>query len=296
MALGLGLLDEVCLVLGQHLGKEAVHAHLLCNSSGGALTVAGHHDGVPDAQRTQSVQHSGGFRAQRVGNADHTHQLAAGCHVQVRIRGLEGIELLLLGCGDGALFILKDEVVTANDHALAAHAACNAVGHDVLHLGVHLLMGNAAFLGGTHHGVGHGMGEVLFQTCGQLQNFALVAAGEGHDLHYLRGGTGEGAGLVEHDSVGLRQRFQILAALDGDVVAAALAHGGKHGQRHGELERAGEIHHQAGDGAGGVAGEQIGDHRCAQTPWHQLVGQHQRTVLGAGLELSDSSIMATILS
>ena len=81
----------------------------------------------------------------------------------------------------------QDEVVTANDHALAAHAACNAVGHDVLHLGVHLLMGNAAFLGGTHHGVGHGMGEVLFQTCGQLQNFALVAAGEGHDLHYLRG-------------------------------------------------------------------------------------------------------------
>ena len=103
---------------------------------------------------------------------------------------------------DGTLFILKDEVVTANDHALAAHAACNAVGHDVLHLGVHLLMGNAALFGGTHHGVGHGMGKVLFQTGGQLQNFALVAAGEGHDLHYLRGGTGEGAGLVEHDSVG----------------------------------------------------------------------------------------------
>ena len=129
------------------------------------------------------------------------------------------------------------------------------------------------------------MGEVLFQTCGQLQNFALVAAGEGHDLHYLRGGTGEGAGLVEHDSVGLGQGFQILAALDGDVIAAALAHGGEDGQRHGELECAGEIHHQAGDGAGGVAGEQVGDHRCAQTPWHQLVGQHQRTVLGAGLEL-----------
>ena len=144
-------------------------------------------------------------------------------------------------------------------------------------------MGNAALLGGTHHGVGHGMGKVLFQTGGQLQNFALVAAGEGHDLHYLRGGTGEGAGLVEHDGVCLGQGFQILAALDGDVIAAALAHGGKHGQRHGELERAGEVHHQARDGAGDVAGEQIRHAGGTQTPGHQLVGQHQRTVLGAGL-------------
>ena len=161
VALGLGLLDEVCLVLGQHLGKEAVHAHLLCNGGSGAFAVAGHHDGVPDAQRTQAVQHSGGFRAQRVGDADDAHQLPAGCHVQVRIRGLEGIELLLLGCGDGTLFILKDEVVAADDHALAAHAACNAVGHDVLHLGVHLLMGNAALLVGTHHGVGMEWGSAL---------------------------------------------------------------------------------------------------------------------------------------
>ena len=36
---------------------------------------------------------------------------------------------------------------------------------------------------------------------------------EGHYLHHLRGGAGEGAGLIEHDGICLRQRFQILAAL-----------------------------------------------------------------------------------
>ena len=58
-----------------------------------------------------------------------------------------------LGCGNGALCSLKDEVVAADDHPFAAYAACHAVGHNVLHLGVHLLMGNAALFGGTHHGV-----------------------------------------------------------------------------------------------------------------------------------------------
>ena len=157
--------------------------------------------------------------------------------------------------------------------------------HDVLHLGVHLLVGDAALLGGTHHGVGHGVGEVFFQAGGQLQHFALVTAGEGDHVHHLRGGAGEGAGFIEHDGVRLGEGLQILAALDRDVIAAALAHGGQHSQRHGELQRAGEVHHQAGDGAGDVAGEHIGDHCCTQAPGHKLVGQHQRTVLGAGLEL-----------
>ena len=197
----------------------------------------------------------------------------------------ESIKLCLLVGGHDALFVLKDKVVAANDHALAAHAACNAMGYDILHLGVHLLMGNAALLGGTHHGVGHGVGEMLLQTCGQLQNFALVAAGEGNHIHHLRGSAGECAGLIKHDSVGLRQRFQIFAALDGDVIAAALAHGGEDGQRHGQLERTGKVHHQARDGAGDVAGEQIRHAGGTQTPGHQLVGQRQRTVLGAGLEL-----------
>ena len=69
------------------------------------------------------------------------------------------------------------------------------------------------------------------------------------------------------------------------MACAALAHGRKNGQRHGELEGAGEIDHQAGDGAGGVPGQGVGDDGSTETPGDQTIGQSQRTVLGAGLQL-----------
>ena len=96
---------------------------------------------------------------------------------------------------------------------------------------------------------------------------------------------GQGARFIKHDGVGLGQSFQIFSALDGDVVVAALAHGGEDGQRHGELEGAGEVHHQDGDGAGHVAGQRVGGHGTGQAPGHQTVGQLQGAVLRAGLQL-----------
>ncbi len=96
---------------------------------------------------------------------------------------------------------------------------------------------------------------------------------------------GQGTRFIKHDGVGLGQGFQIFSALDGDVVVAALAHGGEDGQRHGELEGAGEVHHQDGDGAGHVAGQRVGGHGTGQAPGHQTVGQLQGAVLRAGLEL-----------
>ena len=49
VALGFGLLDEVGLVFGQDFREELVHAHLPGNGLSGAVAVAGHHHGVPDA-------------------------------------------------------------------------------------------------------------------------------------------------------------------------------------------------------------------------------------------------------
>ena len=146
-------------------------------------------------------------------------------------------------------------------------------------------MGEVPLLGGADDGVGHRVREVLLKAGGKAQHVVLLALAEGDDVHHLRGGAGQGAGLVEDDGVGLGQRFQILAALDGDVGRAALAHGGEDGQRHRELERTGEVHHQDGDGAGDVPGQRVGDHGAREAPRHQLVGQFQRTVLGAGLQL-----------
>ena len=46
----------------------------------------------------------------------------------------------------------------------AVYHAGDAVGHDVLHLRVVLLVGQAPALGLLHHGGGHGVGIVLLQT------------------------------------------------------------------------------------------------------------------------------------
>ncbi len=285
MAFSFGFLYECGLVFRQDFGEELIHADLLCDGSGGALAVAGHHNGVGDAQLPQFVQHAGSFRTQGVSDAEHAGQPARSGQIEVRVFWLKGVELLLLVGRDGAVLILEDEVMAADDDPFAAHPACDAVSHDIFHLGVHLFVGDAAALGLTHHGVCHGVGEVLLEAGSQLQHLALGAAGEGHDLDHLGSGVGESAGLVEHDGVSLGQSFQILAALDGDMACAAFPHGREDGQRHGELEGTGEIHHQAGDGTGSVAGQNVGDDRSAQAPGHQTVGQGQCTVLSVGLEL-----------
>ena len=285
VALALGPLDESSLVLGQDFGEELVHTHLLCDGGGGALAVTGHHDGVGDAEAAQSAQHAGSFRTQRVGDADDAGQTARSGQIEVRVLRLKVIELLALVLGDGAVLVLKDEVVAADDDPLTADAAGDAVGHDILYFGVHLFVGDAALFGLPDDGVGHRVGEVLLEAGGQLQNFALAATGEGDDLDHLGGSAGQGAGLVEDDGVSLGQGLEVLAALDGDMACAALAHGRKNGQRHGELEGAGEIDHQAGDGAGGVPGQGVGDDGSTETPGDQTIGQSQRTVLGAGLQL-----------
>ena len=285
MSFGFGVTDKGGFILWQHLCKAAVHPHLRRNGAGGAVTVAGHHDGLGNAQLPELMQHLCRLRAQGVCDADDPRQHPGSSQIQVGILGVQRIELCLFRCRDGAALVLKNEVGAANDHPRAAHPAGNAVRHDILHLGVHLLVGDAPLLGGADDSVCHGMGEMLFQTGSKLQYLLLPAAGEGHHLHHLRGGVGEGAGLIEHDGVRLCQRFQILATLYGDVVFPTLPHGREHRQRHGKLQRTGEVHHQNGDGAGDVAGKGVGSHRTGKAPRHQTVGQLQSPVLGTGLEL-----------
>ena len=231
------------------------------------------------------AQHLCRLRAQGVCNTDDPHQHPGCGQIQVGILRIQPIKLCLFPCRDGAALVLENKVSAADDHPLAPYPAGNAMGHDVLHLGVHFFVRDSPLLGSTDDGVCHGMGEMLFQTGGKLQYLLLPAAGERHHLHHLWGGTGEGTGLIEHDGVRLCQRFQILAALYGDVIFPALPRGRERRQRHGKLQRTGEVHHQDGDGPGDVAGKGIGSHRTGKAPRHQTVGQLQSPVFGAGLEL-----------
>ena len=63
-----------------------------------------------------------------------------------------------------AALIFEHKMGAAHHHLLAACRAGNAVGHQVFHLGVHLLMGKAPLTGRLDHRVGHGVGEVLLQA------------------------------------------------------------------------------------------------------------------------------------
>ena len=150
---------------------------------------------MPMVDRLCSMaQHGSGFGAEGVCDADDAHQLAGSGHVQVRVFGGHPVELFLLVGGNDAVLVLKDEVVAADDHPLAADPAGNAVGHDVFHFGVHLFVGQTLLSGGADHRIGHGVGEMLFQTGGQTEHIVLLAVAEGDDVHHLRGGAGDVAG------------------------------------------------------------------------------------------------------
>ena len=159
------------------------------------------------------------------------------------------------------------------------------MGHDVLHLRVVLLVGQAPALGLLHHGGGHGVGIVLLQTRRQTQHLLSVVTPEGDHVLHRGDGVGEGTGLVEHHGIRLGHGLQEAATLDGDVIAAALPHGGEHGDGHGELQSAGEVHHQHRQHFGDVPGQQVRQHRTAQRIRYQPIRQTGGLVLGGGFQL-----------
>ena len=106
-----------------------------------------------------------------------------------------------------------------------------------------------------------------------------------HDPGDRRLRVGQGAGLVKHDRIRPGDGLQIFSALDGDMIAAAFPHGREHRQRHRELERAGEVHHQNRKRAGGIAGQQPRQGRAREAVGNQPVSQPQRVAFGGGFEL-----------
>ena len=176
------------------------------------------------AQLVQSADHVARLRTEGILDADHRRQHAGNGEVEVGILLGQGRELLLVACGDGAVLILEDEVVTADDDLLSLDTAGDAVGDDILHAGVPLLVVQLAPRGLGYNGLGHGVRIVLLKARGQTQHVGLAVFAEGHDLRHLRFGAGERAGLVEDDGVGLGDGLEEAPALDRQVIAGGLLH------------------------------------------------------------------------
>ena len=203
----------------------------------------------------------------------------------MRILRGQRIKFLPLTLRNSTALVLKDKVRTADEHLFALDHAGNTVCDDILHLRMVFLVLESPLFCLLHDGIGHGVRIMLLQTGGQAQHFGLLMAAEGHDLRDLRPGVGQRAGLVEHDRIGLRHGLQKTSALDGNVIAAALAHGREHRNGHGQLQSAREIDHQHGQHLCHIARDEIRQRRAAQRIRDQTVGKARGLVLGGGFEL-----------
>ena len=203
----------------------------------------------------------------------------------MRILRRKRVKALLFALWNDAALILKHEVCASDQDPLPIDGAGDAVGHQILHLGVILLMAQAPALGLLHHGVGHGVGEVLLQAGRQPQHFRFLFTAEGHHLSHLWTGVGQSAGLIKHDGIGSGCHLQELAALDGDMGAPRLPHGGEDGQGHRQLQGAGEVHHQHRQSPCHIPGEDEAQQAPGEGIGHQLVRQIGGLALSLRLHL-----------
>ena len=285
MTLGTHLLDVGVLVLRQQVGLELGDAGGLGDARRSHLVVARKHDEVLDAKRLELSHGLGNALLDGVGDGQHAHKLAA--HGQVERRqplGLHG-DLRGLLVGDLDALVLDHEVARADHDALAVERARDAVGDDVLHLGVALAVLEVPLLRGAYHGAGHGVREVLLEAGGEAQHLVAAPAVERHDAREARRGLGEGAGLVEDDGVGGGDLLEVTRALDREAGLGALAHRGEHGDGARELEGARVVDHERGAGLDEAPRGECHDARKQEVPRHDGVGQVLAAALGLALEV-----------
>ena len=97
--------------------------------------------------------------------------------------------------------------------------------------------------------------------------------------------AGQGAGLVEHQGVGLGQALQGAGALDQDAILPGAVHGGLERHRGGQFQCAGVIGLQHRRHAPPVAAEQAGAGGQAEDHGHQAIGHARGLQLAAALGL-----------
>ena len=174
-------------------------------------------------------------------------------------------------------------MIGTDDCLLAVNLGGNAVCNHVVHLGVHLLMPDTALLCLADHGVCNGVRVVLLKASRNLQCFCLFHVIEGLNLHDSRRSAGQRSGLIKDDGICLRNGLHELAALHGYIAIARLTDCREHGERHGELQRTGEIDHQERECLCDISRQEEGQCRTAERVRNQTVRKMVGSRLGVGL-------------
>ena len=270
------------LVGGKDLGHHVGDAHLLGNGGGGAPVVAGQHDHV-QPQLTQTPDGGGAGGLYCVGHGDDTDQSAVLGKIQGRFA------VFGQGFGDHALLPRIDVVFLQHGPVARQESGSLDVGLDAPAVDGFKPFGggegDAALLGLGHNCLPQGVLGGLFQGGGHAKKLLCGGTLAGVDVGDPGRALGDGARLVQHDSVYRMQRLQGLGGFEQHAVFRALArahhdgHGGGKAQgagagddQHGHAGGQGHLHAVAGQQPHGGGDDGDGDDGGDEYPGH-LVGQ-----------------------
>ena len=100
---------------------------------------------------------------------------------------------------------------------------------------------------------------MLLQAGGDSKHLFFAASVKNDYILDRWFGLSQSAGLVENNGIGRCYSFQKLSSLHGNVMGLGFADGGQNGDRHSQLQCAGEVNHQDSQCFRGISREQPGE-------------------------------------
>ena len=148
-------------------------------------------------------------------------------------------------------------MIASETDLFSVNHACNAMGHNILHLRMLFFMRKSLPCCLLYYGIGDGM-RIMFLKAGcKPKHFLRIISAKCNDARNLRRRLGERSRFIEYDCLRIRKTLHHLSAFDGNVVHVRFPHGRQDRYRHGELQRTAEINHQDGICLRRVPGQKI---------------------------------------
>ena len=187
----------------------------------------------------------------------------------------DGADAAAVVVGDAQLL---HELAVAGGDGYAVHLGSDAVAAELLHIRDAAAVNGPAV--GALQAFADGMGGGALRQRRVLQQLGLVhlVVVDGGDLEHA---PGQGAGLIEHHALYLRQRLQIVGALDKDALLAGTADTGEEAQGDADHQRAGTAGDEERQGAVDPL-LPLAVHTARQPDHRRQHRQRQRTVTHHG--------------
>ena len=204
------------LVAREQLADDLGDAELFGGGVRGCFAVTGEHDDALHAALAQILHGGGRAGLGTVGDLDAAEiaPLARDVHERARAEDALGLQAERL-----------HEPLIADGNTLAAHNRNDALARSLSSVRGGVLRGDRP--GGGLDALAHRVIGKALRRGGDAQQFLRGDLRLRVHLNHLEHAARERAGLVKHDTVGLREQLEIAAALDEDAAAACAADAGE---------------------------------------------------------------------